>query len=153
MEPYNPPVVYLHLMILTVQIGREIKAVISKRPRQIKSIPISSMSHEPVTWASQFLSLPQNNLKERYLSISHSPQPTASYLSICFFMASISLPKHSIPLLPTPNFKTPSSQFLPILSNSSHSQIYGLKLSTISHSSPPPAACHPLKTLIVSKVY
>lgn len=65
-------------------------------------------------------------------------------------MASISLPKHSIPLLPTPNPQTPSSHFLPILSKSSHSQIYGLKLS--SPSSPSPSSHRPLKTLISAKV-
>ncbi|XP_042507399.1 peroxiredoxin Q, chloroplastic [Macadamia integrifolia] len=44
---------------------------------------------------------------------------------------SISLPKHSLPpSLPAINPKTPSSQIIPILSQSSQSQFYGVKLST-----------------------
>ncbi|XP_077230852.1 thioredoxin superfamily protein [Tasmannia lanceolata] len=65
-------------------------------------------------------------------------------------MACISLPKSSIPLLPTPNPKNPSSQILPIISKSSQSQIYGLKLSAISPSLP--SSSSPQRTLIFAKV-
>ncbi|KAL5995749.1 hypothetical protein ACLOJK_025818 [Asimina triloba] len=52
-------------------------------------------------------------------------------------MACISLPKHSIPLLPTPNPKNPSPHITQSLSRWSHSQIFGLQLSSIPSPLPP----------------
>ncbi|XP_058079248.1 peroxiredoxin Q, chloroplastic-like [Magnolia sinica] len=65
-------------------------------------------------------------------------------------MASISLPKHSIPLLPTPTHKNSYPQIIPILSRSSHSEIYGLKLSSVP-TFPPPSSTT-LRTHIFAKV-
>ncbi|KAG6735272.1 hypothetical protein POTOM_062184 [Populus tomentosa] len=66
-------------------------------------------------------------------------------------MASISLPKHSLPsLLPTLKPITSSSQNLPILSKSSQSQFYGLKFS---HStSLPITSSSSVKNTIFAKV-
>ncbi|XP_043706849.1 peroxiredoxin Q, chloroplastic isoform X3 [Telopea speciosissima] len=65
---------------------------------------------------------------------------------------SISLPKHSLPpSLPSINPKCPSSQIIPILSQSSQSQFYGVKLSTTSSSVSVPAIPS-LRTSIFAKV-
>ncbi|EEF46226.1 peroxiredoxin Q, chloroplastic [Ricinus communis] len=66
-------------------------------------------------------------------------------------MASISLPKHSLPaLLPSQKPRLQHSLNLPILSRSSHSQFYGLKFSH-STSFPIPSSSS-IKTAIFAKV-
>ncbi|KAL5783609.1 hypothetical protein ACOSP7_008638 [Xanthoceras sorbifolium] len=66
-------------------------------------------------------------------------------------MASLTLPKHSFSsLLPSQTPRTPSSQSLSIVSKSSQSHFYGLKLSN-SSSLPIPSST-PAKTSIVAKV-
>ncbi|KAJ6362310.1 hypothetical protein OIU78_002672 [Salix suchowensis] len=67
-------------------------------------------------------------------------------------MASISLPKHSLPsVLPTHKPRTSSSHKHPILSKSSQSQFYGLKLSH-STSLSIPSSSSSVKTAIFAKV-
>ncbi|KAJ6407326.1 hypothetical protein OIU84_010766 [Salix udensis] len=67
-------------------------------------------------------------------------------------MASISLPKHSLPsVLPTHKPRTSSSHNHPILSKSSQSQFYGLKLSH-STSLSIPSSSSSVKTAIFAKV-
>ncbi|KAG5243571.1 Peroxiredoxin [Salix suchowensis] len=66
-------------------------------------------------------------------------------------MASISLPKHSLPsVLPTHKPRTSSSHKHPILSKSSQSQFYGLKLSHSTSLSIPSSSS--VKTAIFAKV-
>uniref|UniRef100_A0A6N2LI75 Peroxiredoxin Q, chloroplastic n=1 Tax=Salix viminalis TaxID=40686 RepID=A0A6N2LI75_SALVM len=66
-------------------------------------------------------------------------------------MASISLPKHSLPsVIPTHKPKTSSSHNHPILSKSSQSQFYGLKLSRSTSLSIPSSSS--VKTAIFAKV-
>ncbi|KAJ6362311.1 hypothetical protein OIU78_002672 [Salix suchowensis] len=66
-------------------------------------------------------------------------------------MASISLPKHSLPsVLPTHKPRTSSSHKHPILSKSSQSQFYGLKLSH-STSLSIPSSSSSVKTAIFAK--
>lgn len=66
-------------------------------------------------------------------------------------MASISLPKHSLPsVIPTHKPKTSSSHSHPILSKSSQSQFYGLKLSHSTSLSIPSSSS--VKTAIFAKV-
>ncbi|XP_043706845.1 peroxiredoxin Q, chloroplastic isoform X1 [Telopea speciosissima] len=66
---------------------------------------------------------------------------------------SISLPKHSLPpSLPSINSKCPSSQIIRILSQSSQSQFYGVKLCTTTTSSVSVPAIPSLRTSIFAKV-
>ncbi|KAB5552468.1 hypothetical protein DKX38_009779 [Salix brachista] len=66
-------------------------------------------------------------------------------------MASISLPKHSLPsVIPTHKPKTSSSHNHPILSKSSQSQFYGLKLSHSTSLAIPSSSS--VKTAIFAKV-
>ncbi|XP_068660203.1 peroxiredoxin Q, chloroplastic-like [Aristolochia californica] len=69
-------------------------------------------------------------------------------------MACVSLPKLPITSVPTQNHRNPPSHNLPILSNSSESQFYGLKLSTTTtfSTSVYPCPSTAQRSLIVAKV-
>lgn len=105
-----------------------------------------------------------------YLSPSPPPNPSLSFhskhcpsnhfftgtLPSSLLMASLFLPKHSLPsLLSTQIPKTPSLHSLPLVSKSSHSQFYGL---TFSSSPPLPlpsssSSSSPKKASIFAKVH
>uniref|UniRef100_A0A1D1Z3C3 thioredoxin-dependent peroxiredoxin n=1 Tax=Anthurium amnicola TaxID=1678845 RepID=A0A1D1Z3C3_9ARAE len=73
-------------------------------------------------------------------------------------MASISPPKHSLPLFPTPYPKSPSfsKTHFPFAAKSSHSQFFGLRLPSFSNSSSFPTASasssSTLRTPVCAKV-
>lgn len=119
---------------------------VSILPRRKGNLILSQLQAPSLRFHT-FLYLPLLHYKPFFLSTDILPSS--------LLMASLSLPKHSLPfLLPTQIPKTPALNSLPLVSKSSHSQFYGLTFSSSpALPLPLPSSSSPRKPSIFAKVH